>query len=128
MPYPAQRPTSRTYDHGNYPVRTYNAQNGAEVRLLYGSKRFNLKLQLGYTNVADTVAAAFLAHFDETKGTYKTFQFEPDARVALFAGWKGDAGALQPPQGVDWRYEKAPQVTAVRPGVSTVTVSLIGVI
>ena len=123
MPYPAQRPTSRTYDHGNYPVRTYNAQNGAEVRLLYGSKRFNLKLKLAYTNVADTVAAAFLAHFDETKGTYKTFQFEPDARVALFAGWQGSAGALNPPQGVDWRYEKAPQIVAVRPGVSTVNVS-----
>ena len=109
-------------------MRTYNAQNGAEVRLLYGSKRFNLKLQLGYNNVPDTVAAAFLAHFDETQGTYKTFQFEPDARVALFAGWQGSAGALEPPQGVDWRYEQAPQITAVRPGVSTVTVSLIGVI
>ena len=91
MPYPAQRPTSRRYDHGNYPVRTYNAQNGAEVRLIYGNRRFNLKLQLGYTNVEDTVAAAFLAHFDETKGTYKTFQFEPAARVALFAGWQGTA-------------------------------------
>ena len=128
MPYPAQRPTSRAYDHGNYAVRTYNAQNGAEVRILYGSKRFNLKLQLGYTNVSDTVAAAFLDHFDETKGTYKTFQFEPDARVALFAGWQGSAGALEPPQGVDWRYEQAPQIVAVRPGISTVTVSLIGVI
>lgn len=128
MPYPAQRPSSRSYDAGNYPVRTYNAQNGTEVRLLYGSKRTNVKLQLSYVNVADTVAAAFMGHFDETKGTYKTFKFEPDARVALFAGWQGSAGALEPPQGVDWRYEQAPQIVAVRPGVSTVNVSLIGVI
>ena len=49
-------------------MRTYNAQNGAEVRLLYGSKRTNVKLQLSYSNVADTVAADFLTHFDETKG------------------------------------------------------------
>ena len=94
MPYPAQRPTARSYDHGNYPVRTYTAQNGAEVRLLYGSKRFNLKLSLSYNNVDDTVAAEFLGHFDETMGTYKTFEFSPDARVALFAGWQGTAGAL----------------------------------
>ena len=127
MPYPTQRPTSRRYDHGNYPVRTYNAQNGAEVRILYGSKRTNLKLQLGYTNVADTVAAEFLEHFDETKGTFGTFQFSSDARTALFAGWTGSA-EFDPPQGVDWRYEKAPQITAVRPGISTITVSLIGVI
>ena len=128
MPYPTQRPSSRSYDAGNYPVRTYNAQNGAEVRLLYGSKRTNVKLQLSYSNVADTVAADFLTHFDETKGTFNTFKFSSDARAALFAGWSGNAGALNPPQGVDWRYEKAPQIVAVRPGVSTINVSLIGVI
>ena len=96
-----------------------------EMRLLYGSKRFNLKLSLSYNNVDDTVAAEFLGHFDETMGTYKTFEFSPDARVALFAGWQGTAGALDPPQGVNWRYEKAPQIVAVRPGVSNVSVSLI---
>ena len=117
----------RRYDHGNYPVRTYNAQNGAEVRLIYGNRRFNLKLQLGYTNAEDTVAAAFLAHFDETKGTYKTFQFEPAARVACLLMVR-DCRCPDPLRGVDWRYEQAPQITAVRPGVSTVTVSLIGVI
>jgi len=128
MPYPVVRPSTRAYNSGDYPVRKYNAQNGAEVRLLYGSKRTNLKLQLSYENVADTVAAEFLAHFDETTGTFRTFQFSPDARVALFAGWTGTAGALDPPQGVDWRYEQAPQVQAVRPGISTITVSLVGVI
>ena len=128
MPYPAQRPSARAYDAGNWPVRTFNSQNGAEVRLLYGSKRTNLKLSLSYTNIPDTVAAEFVSHFNETQGTFKTFQFSPEARVALFAGWKGTAGALDPPQGVDWRYEAAPQLVGVRPGVSTVTVSLIGVI
>ena len=48
MAYPDIRPTSRSFDPGNWPVRT-NAQNGAEVRLLYGSQRYN-KLQLSYQN------------------------------------------------------------------------------
>ena len=128
MPYPTIRPSTRQYSPGNWPVRTYNAQNGAEVRLLYGSVRTNLKLQLAYTNLPDAEAAKFLDHFDETKGTYKTFKLSTDARVAMLAGWKDTAGALDPPQGVDWRYEQAPQLVAVRPGVSTVTISLIGVI
>ena len=128
MPYPAIRPTGRSFDPGNWPVRTYNSQNGAEVRLLYGSKRYNLKLSLTYTNISDTGAAQFLAHYEETTGTFSTFQFEPDARVALFTGWQGDAGALSPPLGVDWRYAEAPKIESVRPGISTVTVSLVGVI
>ena len=38
MAYPDIRPSSRQFDPGNWPVRTYNAQNGAEVRLLYGKQ------------------------------------------------------------------------------------------
>ncbi len=128
MPYPAIAPTARQFDPGDYPVRKYNAQNGAEVRILYGNKRFGLRLALSYTNITDPLAEKFLNHYDETTGTFSTFTFSPDARVALFAGWSGNEGALSPPSGVDWRYEKAPQVTAVRPGISTITVSLVGVI
>jgi len=128
MPYPAIRPTGRSYDPGDWPVRTYNSQNGAEVRLLYGSKRHNLKFALTYTNISDAGASQFLAHYEETTGTFSTFRFESDARVALFTGWSGDGGALSPPVGVDWRYAEPPRVESVRPGISTVTVSLVGVI
>lgn len=128
MGYPAIRPTARNYDPGNWPVRTYNSQNGAEIRILYGSKRFNVRLSLSYENIPDVKAAEFLAHYEETLGTYKTFAFSPDARVALFAGWTGTAGALEPPVGVDWRYESPPSMVAIRPGVSSISVSLVGVI
>lgn len=128
MTYPALRPTSRTFDPGNWSTRTYNAQNGAEVRILYGSQRYNLKLALTYSNLSDSEAEQFLQHYNEMLGTYKVFTFEPAARVALFAGWQGTLGALDPPLGVDWRYAEAPRIDSVRPGVSTVTVSLVGVI
>ena len=128
MPYPAVPPSQRSLDMGDYPVRKYNSQSGVEVRLLYGNKRYNLKLGLVYTNIPDAVASEFLLHFDETFGTFSTFVFSPEARVTLFAGWSGDEGALSPPSGVDWRYEQSPQLTAVRPGISNVTVSLVGVI
>ena len=128
MPYPAVRPTGRSFDPGDWPVRTYNAQNGAEVRLLYGSKRYNLKLSLTYANITDLKASEFLQHYQETIGTFKTFTFTGDAQVALFDGWRGTSSALDPPIGVNWRYEQQPQVDSVRPGISTVTVSLIGVI
>ena len=128
MPYPTLKPAARSYNPGNYAVKTYNSQSGVEVRLLYGSKRYNVQLQLTYNNISDVDAQKFLVHFDETKGTYSTFKFSTESRVALMAGWLGGEGALQPPQGVDWRYAQAPQLVNVRPGISTVNVSLIGVI
>lgn len=128
MPYPVLKPSSRSFDLGDWPVRTYRAQNGAEIRLLYGNKRSNFKLALNYNNVSDKVASAFTAHFEETKGTFSVFNLSPDAKVAILAGWDGTPGTLDMPTGVDWRYEKAPQIIAVRPGISTVSINLIGVI
>jgi len=128
MAYPDIRPTSRNFDPGNWPVRTYNAQNGTEVRLLYGSKRYNLKLQLSYQNITDANAELFLDHFKEVYGTYRTFDVTADNRTQTLAGWSGNNNALSPPTGVNWRYEQPPQVVSVRPGISTVNVSLVGVI
>ena len=128
MAYPDIRPSSRQFDPGNWPVRTYNAQNGAEVRLLYGSKRYNLRLQLTYENITDANAESFLTHYQEVFGTYKTFDVTAANRTETLAGWSGNRNALSPPVGVNWRYEQPPQLVSVRPGISTVTVSLIGVI
>lgn len=128
MAYPELRPTSRNFDPGNWPVKTYNSQNGTEVRLLYGSQRYNLRLQLTYQHVSDTNAELFITHYNDQKGTYNTFSITGNSRTALMAGWDGTTTALSPPAGVDWRYEQPPQIVSVRPGVSTVTVSLVGVI
>jgi len=128
MPYPVLRPTSRSFDPGNWPVRTYNAQSGVEIRILYGSKRYNVRLELTYANIPDASAAQFLTHFDETTGTFSTFTLSTSARTAIYDGWRGSAAAINLPSGVNWRYESAPRVESVRPGISTVTVSLVGVI
>lgn len=128
MDYPNLRPSSRNFDPGNWPVRTYNSQNGTEVRLLYGSKKYNLKLQLSYQNISDANAELFINHYNDRQGTFKTFDITSDTRVAALAGWSGNKNALCPPAGVDWRYEQPPQIVSVRPGISTVNVSLVGVI
>lgn len=128
MPYPILPPTTRTYDPGDWPVKTFNSQNGAEVRMIYGNTRTNVKLQLSYNNITDSDATEFLNHYNEQLGTYKTFQFTTAAKAAISAGWQGDPGPFTPPLGVDWRYAEAPKLQAVRPGISSVTVNLIGVI
>jgi hypothetical protein len=124
MPFPSLQPTSRAYDGGNYPVRTYKAQSGVEARILYGSRRTGMTLTLNFDNITDAQAEQFLDHYDETKGTYLTFTLPSIIR----AGWAGNSDAIDVPTGNGWRYEGPPSVTNVRPGISSVAVKLVGVL
>jgi len=123
MPFPALQPTSRDFTPGNWPVKSYKSQSGAEVRILYGDTRTSMELTLGYDNISDAQAEQFLTHYDETKGTYNTFAINSSTK----AGWAGTGAAIDSGAINRWRYADPPQVTAVKPGVSSVRVSLMGV-
>ena len=123
MPFPALQPTSRDFTPGNWPVKSYKSQSGAEVRILYGDTRTSMELTLGYDNISDAQAEQFLTHYDETKGTYNTFTINSSTK----AGWSGTATAIDSGAINRWRYADPPQVTAVKPGRSSVRVSLLGV-
>jgi len=101
MTFPSIAPTSRAFDPGDYPIKTFKSQSGAETRILYGSERTNVKLQLSYANIGDASAELFVRHFDETKGTFSTFAL-PDGSLG---GWSGETNALRPEQ------TKVPTVT-----------------
>ena len=124
MPFPELRPTSRDFKPGDFAVKTYNAQSGAEVRILYGDTRTKMELVLGYDNIPDAQAEQFLTHYDETKGTFSTCLIPRETK----AGWTADLGSIGAESaGNRWRYADSPQVTAVRPGRSSVRVNLVGV-
>ena len=127
MPFPDLVPTARTFESGDYPVKTFKAQNGAETRILYGSNRTNMKLSLTYANIFDADAEQFLDHYHEVQGTFQTFSV--GGTDTTRGGWEGNKDALgAQSQGSRYRYESPPQVVQVRPGVSSVTVNLIGVL
>jgi hypothetical protein len=122
MPFPALRPTSRSFNAGDYPIRTFRSQSGVETRILYGSRRTGAELSLSYENILDTQANDFVQHYEEVRGTFGTFDINADTR----AGWESvnfNTGA-----GNSWRYAGPPEVSNVRPGRSTVQVSLVAVL
>lgn len=123
MPFPALAPSARDFKPGDWPIKTYNAQSGAEVRILYGDTRSKMELSLNYDNISDSQAEQFLTHYDEVKGSYSTF----DLASAAKSGWTGSAAAIDAGNINKWRYADAPQITAVRPGRSSVRVNLVGV-
>lgn len=124
MAFPSLTPTSREFSAGDYPVKAYRAQSGAEIRILYGGDRLDAKLSLSFANITDAQAQQFLTHFDETLGTFSTFVLP----AAALNGWSGTTSALDAPPNTAWRYESAPRVASAAKGRSTVTVDLVAVI
>ena len=72
MAFPTLQPTSRDFSPGDWPIKRYNSQSGAEVRILYGSRRTNAKLSLGYDNISDSNAQLFLDDYAAQYGTLRT--------------------------------------------------------
>lgn len=120
MAFPSLTPTGRQFTPGDFPSKRFNAQSGAEVRILYGSRRVNAVLSLSYANVTDANAESFLDDFSDQLGTFRTFTLPSE----VFEGWSGTTSKIDAPSGTKWRYDAEPQVQAVRPGISSVTVSL----
>ncbi len=122
MAYPTLKPSSRNFDAGDYPIKSFRSQSGAETRILYGNRRTGATASLTYENITDTNANSFVTHFDETKGTYLTFNLPTEA----VAGWS--PGTLNIGTGNAWRYAEAPSITSVKNGYSTVQIKLIAVL
>lgn len=118
MPYPNLKPSSRDFDSGDFPVKSFRSQSGIESRILYGSRRTGAAVSFSYENISDTDANAFFTHFEEVKGTYGTFGLTANA----LAGWT--PGSFNEGTGNQWRYDSPPQITNVRPGRSTVQIKL----
>ena len=87
MDFPALVPSSRSYTSGDYAVRTFRSQSGAESRILYGDTRFGATLELQYQNLTDKNAQTFVGHYENVKGTFGTFELP----LRLIEGWSGNA-------------------------------------
>lgn len=124
MAFPSLVPTSRNFNPGDYPIKQFRSQSGAEVRILYGDARTGMTLELSYDNISDANADLFLAHYNDVKGTYNTFAIPDEVKT----GWSGSSSSIDAAGVNAWRYAEPPAVTAVRPGRSSVRVQLIGVL
>ena len=127
-PYDIYRPTARQFTTGSFPVKTFQAQNGAEIRILYGNRLTGKKLTLTYANINDNAAYQFMQHYISMQGSYKQFTMDDRGRDGVRAGWGGDRkGISAAVWGMQYRYAAEPQIQNVFKGRSTVTIELIAV-
>lgn len=125
MAFPTLKPSKRSFNPGDFPVKKFRAQSGEETRVLYGSKRTRMTMSLTYKNITDDQAEEFLDHYHEMKGTYTTFTIQAETK----AGWSGEGETLGAGEwGNNYRYSGPPQLTQVKNGISNIQVNLIGVL
>lgn len=92
MPFPTLAPTSRTFDAGDYPIKTFTSQSGVETRILYGSRRTGQKMSLTYQNIFDHQAEEFVEHYDEVFGTLNAFSIASVGTAdGAKTGWNGQS-------------------------------------
>ncbi len=63
--FPSIKPSSRSYNPGEYPQTKFEAQNGVKTIMRYGKNRVNATLQLGFSNISDANAALILANYED---------------------------------------------------------------
>ncbi len=131
--FPSMKPSSRDFQMGDFPVKTYRALSGVTVRRVFGNKQLGYTLKLEFKNIADGgselrrgtgKATDIVDHYNDAKGTVEFFNL-PDA---VFAGMNNSLeGKLQRPYSdIKWRYAGPPTIKSVHSGISTVGVSLVG--
>ena len=125
VPFPTVKPTSRSYNPGNYPQNTFEAQNGAKTIIRYSQKRVNATLTLGFSNISDADAALILANYEDVNSDWDYVTFNRGyatsgvTDTSLLAYLKESGSSLK------WRYSGPPSVTSSFKGKSNVSCSFV---
>ena len=121
--FPALTPTARSFQLGQYPVKTYRAMSGATLRRSFGNRAFGHTLDLQFDNVPEATVNTIIDHYNTQGGS--TLGFTLPATV--FAGYSTDLrNRAQNPTSIEWLYAEPPSVSSVLRDRSSVTVKLIG--
>jgi hypothetical protein len=121
--FPALKPSARSFQLGQYPVKTYRAMSGAVVRRSFGNKAFGYTLDLQFENEPEATVNTIIDHYNGQQGGTLGFEIAS----AVFAGYSANLqNKVRVPPGIEWFYAEPPNVSSVIAGISTITVKLIG--
>ena len=132
--FPNLVPTARSMSPGDFAGKTFRSQSGVEARVQYGNKAFNKTLDLEYSNITETNAAAIHDHYLACNGTLYYFGLptKPKSGNETFhvnnesSSTANRYGANS--FGLKYRYAEPPQFSSVKTGRMSVTVKLLGVL
>ena len=118
--FPEICPISRRFTAAQYPTRRFNSISGAGTTRLYGSKAFDARLDLEFLVNDDALTSVFDSWY-ESFGQFKQLILPPP----VIAGSNELLDSITPDY-LEWYWDREPSVETVQPGLSRVTVNLVG--
>ena len=121
--FPALKPSARSFQLGEYPIKTYRALSGATRRRSFGNRPFGYTLDLEFANVAEATVNAICDHYNNQGGGTVAFELPTE----LFASYSSTLqGKIRTPAGIEWLYAGPPSIKSIQRDLSTITVKLVG--
>ena len=122
--FPSFTPTSRSFTPGTYPQRSYRSLSGVVTKRTFGNSPSQATLDMSFDNVADSTAAAIINHYRNQTAINKRFQLSATTMGGMDSGLVSIANGTI--DNLRFEYKDPPSVQSVRPGRSSISVSLIG--
>lgn len=122
--FPSFAPSSRSFKPGIYPQRAYRSLSGVVTKRTFGNSPSQSTLDLTFDNVADSTATAIINHYRSQTAANRRFQLSATTTGGLDAGLVSIANGTI--DNLRFEYKDPPSVQSVRPGRSSISVSLIG--
>ena len=123
--FPSIKPSSRSYNPGEYPQTKFEAQNGVKTIMRYGKNRVNATLQLGFSNISDANAALILANYEDVNSDWDYVTFSSANGTAGVGSTNLSNYFQEVGSGLKWRYSGPPSVTSTFKGLSNVSCSFV---
>jgi hypothetical protein len=121
--FPGYIPTRRNFTPGIFPQKTFRTLGGTIAKRTFGNVAYGAKLELEFTNITDDKVQAIIAHYQFQTQRNQRFQL-PDTVVA---GMNASlATSVKAVSTLRWEYESPPAIESIFPGISAVSLTLIG--
>ena len=121
--FPSYIPTKRNFTPGIFPQKTFRTLGGVAAKRTFGNVAYGAKLELEFTNIIDDKVQAIIAHYQFQTQRNQRFQL-PDTIVA---GMNASlATSVKAVSTLRWEYESPPAIESIFPGISVVSLTLIG--
>lgn len=121
--FPSYIPARRNFTPGIFPQKTFRTLGGVAAKRTFGNVAYGAKLELEFTNIVDDKVQAIIAHYQYQTQRNQRFQL-PDTIVA---GMNASlATSVKAVATLRWEYESPPAIESIFPGISVVSLTLIG--
>ncbi|NBU93038.1 MAG: hypothetical protein EBS18_00400 [Actinobacteria bacterium] len=122
--FPSFAPTSRSFTPGTYPQRSYRSLSGVVTKRTFGNAPSQATLDMSFDNVADSTVAAIINHYRNQTAVNRRFQLSAITMGGMDSNLVSIANGTV--DNLRFEYKDPPSVQSIRPGRSSVSVSLIG--